>query len=212
ESRKDRNSQIMKIRTPPPARGSALLITLLTAFVIGLALSSYLLLVANQNVANMRSLAWNSAMPVIEGGIEEALTQLEFNDIQHLSANQWTDLGNGWFYKSRYLDSRSYYEVMIQQVDPPIIVSTGSLPAPLAPPSSFGMILGSIVPNSAPACVRRRVQVNTVKKPLLPYAMLAQAKIDLSGGGVSTDAFDSSDPMFSTSGKYDPAKNEASVD
>src|SRR2546423_2369607 len=101
---------------------------------------------------------------------------------------------------------------MTQIPAPPIIVSTASLPAPLAPSSSFGMILGSIVPNNPAVYVKRRVQVNTVKRPLLPYAMLAQGKIDLSGGGISTDAFDSSDPMFSTFGKYDPAKIQASGD
>jgi len=64
----------MKITTHTRLQGSALLLALLTAFVICIALTTYLYLVSNQNRSVMRSLAWNSSIPVVEAGVEEALT------------------------------------------------------------------------------------------------------------------------------------------
>src|SRR5262249_52121003 len=130
----------------------------------------------------------------------------------HLSANSWTQQTNGWYYKSRYLDSRNYYEVAIKPVDPPIIVSTASVPTPLSQASSFGMLLGSIAPSVPAQTIRRRVRVNTAHKPLLMGAMVAKGQIDFSGGGVTTDGFDSSDPNYSTSGIYDRTKIKATGD
>ena len=63
----------MKITTHTRLQGSALLLALLTAFVICIALTTYLYLVSNQNRSVMRSLAWNWSIPVVEAGVEEAL-------------------------------------------------------------------------------------------------------------------------------------------
>ena len=100
----------MRIRISCARHGSVLLTALLTTVIIGLALGSYLWVVSNQNQSVMRSLAWNSAIPVVEAGLEEALTQLYYTDIDHLSANGWTDVGNGWYSKQHHVDDRSYYD------------------------------------------------------------------------------------------------------
>src|SRR5437870_3187828 len=123
----------MRIKFGRDVHGSALLVTLLACFVIGLALASYLTLVSNQHLSTMRSLAWNSAIPVIEAGVEEALSQLQHTGITNLSANHWTDLGNGYYFKRLSVSSDQYYEVNIKKVDPPVIISTGHVLAPLAP-------------------------------------------------------------------------------
>jgi len=74
------------------ARDSSVLLTaLLTVVVIGLTLGSYLWVVSNQNQSTMHALAWNSAIPVLEAGLEEALTQLHYTDIDHLSANGYSN-------------------------------------------------------------------------------------------------------------------------
>ena len=185
------------------------------AALIGMSLASYVWMVSNAAIAATRSLAWNGAIPILEAGAEEALTQLEYNDINHLAANKWKDLGNGWFCKSRNVDQTSYYEVMIKQVEPPIIVTTGYVPAPLAPSAPFGMVPGSIVPATSPnpgLYVKRRVRMDTARKPIFPCAMLAKGRIDLAGNHVTTDGFDSSDPLYSTLGKYDRTRIKASGD
>lgn len=201
----------MTLRNHRADRGSVLLAALLTVTVVGLALGSYLWLVSHQNLATMRSLAWNSAIPVVEAGVEEALTQLFYNDIDHLSANNWTVQANGWYSRTRDVDGRSYFEVMIEHADPPRIVSTGYVPAPMAPASLFGAILANVPPVSAPY-VKRRVQVNTARNPLFHGAMIATGKIDMAGNNISTDGFDSGDPQYSTNGKYDSTKTKASGD
>src|SRR5438552_10055044 len=112
-------------------QGSVLLVTLLTAWIIGISLVSYLTLVANQNRKTFHSLTWNTCVPVMEAGLEEALTQLHFNRITNLLSNQWTLGIDGLYHKTRCIGAGgSYYEVTIQPVDPPVIVSTGYAAAP----------------------------------------------------------------------------------
>jgi len=79
----------MKIQTKSQTEGSVLLVSLLTAGVIGIALGSYLTLTANQHQSVFRSLTWNEAIPVSEAGIEEALTQIHYYGTTNFSAN-WT--------------------------------------------------------------------------------------------------------------------------
>ena len=167
-----------------------MLLALITATIIGIALAGYLWLVSDHDFATTRSLAWNAAMPVAEAGVDEALTQLYYAGVTNLSANSWTSAGTGWFYKERYVDSGSYYQVAIQQADPPVIVSTGYVPAP----------------RSSASYVKRRVRVNTQRQWLFGKGVAAKGAVDLAGNDLSTDSFDSSDSLFSTNGKYDSAK------
>jgi len=97
--------------------------------------------------------------------------------------------------------------VTIQPVDPPVIVSTGYVPPP---PTQIGMILGSIVGSSGSESTRsyvfRTVRVNT-RKPR-SGGLIAKDTIRFNGGG-SFDSFDSSDPFYSSNGKYDSTKRKA---
>src|SRR5512145_2790417 len=107
----------MKIRLNPQssAQGGVMAVTLLTALIIGFALASYLSLVSSQNVSTMRSLAWNSAVPVLEAGIEEALTHLKYRGITNLYSDNWrpgpTPQGPG--YVKRRQMGESYCDVAI---------------------------------------------------------------------------------------------------
>ena len=58
------------------AEGSTLVITIVISALIGSVLCSFLVLISARNQGAMRALAWNSAIPVLEAGIEEALTHL----------------------------------------------------------------------------------------------------------------------------------------
>src|SRR6266404_1022835 len=107
----------MEIKINPAPRGSVLVVGICTAGIIGLGLATYLWLVSSHNFSVMRSLAWNSALTIAEAGAEEALTQTQYTSLDQLSSNNWANLNNGWFYKKRYMDGVSYYEVLIQQVD-----------------------------------------------------------------------------------------------
>src|SRR6266496_6632517 len=98
--------------------GSVLLVALLTAWVIGIALVSYLTLVANQNRTTYHSQSWSGCIPVLEAGIEEALTQLNYDNgecLVNAEAHGWT-LANGLYSKSRTVGPDTdgcYYNVTI---------------------------------------------------------------------------------------------------
>lgn len=179
---------------PPPSssRGSTLVLTLLTASIIGVVLASYLLLVGFQHRATARSMAWNSCVPIMESGVEEALTQINRYGINNLPATGWAWHTDGLYHKTRAVGPEgSYYDVGIQNSSPPVIFSSGYVRAPLT------WTTGSYV--------SRRVRVDTRAKGLFNYAMLAKGNITFSGSA-RTDSFDSTDPNYSTSGKYDPTK------
>ena len=208
-------------------QGSVLLVTLCTAWVIGIALVSYLNLVANQNRTTYHSQGWAGCMPVLEAGIEEALTQLNYNSgegTNNATAHGWVVMTNGFYYKSRNIGPNTdgiHYEVMI---DPntngtpatPIIISQAYVPAPgytgkaLGGESAFGMILAT-VGQSTPAMISRTVKVGTTftsASGIATGGIRTKGTINFSGGG-SLDSFDSSDPRYSTNGQYDPAKRQA---
>lgn len=190
------------------------MLTLLTAWVIGIALVSYLTLVANQNRSTYHSLSWNSCVPVMEAGVEEALTQIYYNDISQFGNNQWI-YADGLYHKTNYIgDDGSRYHVTIEPVDPPVIVSTGYTPlpsntgAPLGGQTAFGMLLGTVTGPSTPAFVSRSLRVTTKRLRPGDGGIQAKGRINLSGPSW-LDSFDSTNPKESTNGKYDPAKRSA---
>ena len=211
------NEKCMKITTRGKRhQGSVLLIALLSAWVIGIALVSYLTLVANQNLRTYRSQTWSTCIPVLEAGIEEALTQIHFQGIDNLGANQWSfNAGDQLYHKTRQVNiDGSYFDVGIQPSDPPVIVSTGYVlapagtGAPMGGETAFGMILGTV--SGSPTFVSRTVRVTTIRQGSSPGGINAKGHIIFSGGAYF-DSFDSSDPNGSSNGKYDLAKRKANA-
>jgi hypothetical protein len=203
-------------------QGSALLVVLMTAWIIGIALVSYLTLVANQNRSTYSSLAWNTCVPVAEAGVEEAFAQIKKHANDNLGANQWAlNTSDQRFYRSRQVHTNgSYYEVSIQPTDPrgephgPVIYSTGYAPGPastglpMGGETAFGMILGSL--SSGPRLVSRTVRVTTIREGFAPGGLNTEGRITFSGGAFF-DSFDSSNPNYNTGGRYDPAKRSANA-
>lgn len=191
----------MKIlRSSPPSiqSGGALVYTLVSSAVIGVSLASYLNLVSAQNKSVMRSMAWNRAIPVLEGGIEEALTHVNLNGTSGLESQGWAlqagvTVGTTNLTGSHYVKDRSFgdtsYRVAISTDASPVIHSAGSVKVP-----------------SSTNFVSRTVRVTTQNDGMWAKAMVAKETIDMNGQNVMTDSFDSSNPLYSTAGQYDPAK------
>src|SRR2546427_2306685 len=99
----------MNIRTKSQTQGSVLLVTLLTATIIGLALASYLTLTSSQQQSVFRSMTYNQGIAVAEAGVEEALTQVYYNGIATLSANNWTLGTDGCYHKTRSIGTDGAY-------------------------------------------------------------------------------------------------------
>ena len=166
------------------------MIMLVACMLIGITLASYLQLVSNQNLSIMRSMAWNRALVLAEAGIEEALA--------HLNSNTTNRTHDGWALagtnvtKERNLGDDRYRVWINKDQEPPLILSEGY----------------ARHPKSGQFLAPRTIRVSTTNDALFAKGLVAKGKLDLAGNGIKTDSYISTDPNFSTAGKYDPAKNK----
>jgi len=175
--------------------GNALVVAMVLCGVIGLVLVSYLQLVHGRTKIRARSQAWNTAIPVLEGGIEEAFTHLQ-DDSNAMTANNWaavTTNSTVVYQKTRTNSDATYCLVTISNASStmPIIYSKGFVPAPLGQ-----------------GYISRLVQVILVNSTTFSKAIAAKGLVDLSGQSI-VDSYDSSNTNYSTGGQYDPGKRKA---
>ena len=92
----------MRVRIGDKPRGIVLAVTMMTVIVVGLILTSYIALAVQINAWAARSQSWNEAIPVLESGIEEAMTQLYYagTNSSLLTSNSWTLAGTGCITRS----------------------------------------------------------------------------------------------------------------
>jgi hypothetical protein len=175
------------------ADGNVLFATLITTGLIGLYLASYLTMVHRENHFTNRSQIWNSAIPVAEAGVEEAMTHLEVvqTNLNTLDKEDWHKVEDKYYMKTNWLSADEYYVVGIFPQNPPVIVSEGF----------------SRLPNKT-NFVSRTVRVTTKLNLLFPYGMLADQNVQLNGNNIMIDSFDSLDDRYSTAGRYDVAKRK----
>ena len=183
--------------------GSSLIVTLVIGTFIIVILMSYLQLLEGRTITRTRSLAWNSAVPILEAGIEEACTQLnEYSLISStLACNGWSNSvvnSHNLYSKTRTFSDGSYCSVIISNVDTlppttPIIISQGFAPAPYAN-----------------GYISRTVQVMLTNTPAFTKAIATKGKVDLNGQG-AVDSFDSSNTNYSTGGQYDSSKRKSNA-
>lgn len=173
--------------------GSSLLISFVTAIVIGIFLVGYLRLASNQFLISTRSGTWNLTISMAEAGIEEGFTHLHTQGTTNLNSNGWTAEGTNFVKKTEL--KNGYYIVKISNDTSPVITSEGFLPQPMG--SGY---------------ISRTIRVTTQSDSLFTKALVAKGTIDLQGNNITTDSFDSSDSNYSTGGRYDPAKIKANGD
>lgn len=169
------------------------MVALLICAILGILMGSYLQLVNASHFSIARSQAWNRAITVAEGGVEEAMAHLNSGvDVESLGVNSWTGLGEK-MYSKRSVLAEGYADVTIIATNSlnPLIVSRGVVGGALSAPS-----------------VARTVAVRAAPKTVggVPGAMIVTTTVNFSGFNVRSDSFDSSDPNYSTDGRYDPLK------
>src|SRR5262245_19429381 len=172
--------------------GNVLVVSLCVSGVLGFVLAGYLTLVGWQNHATIRSLAWNTAIPIAEAGIEEALTQVNANGTNLVANNNWTLVDAKYIQKGLSIGSDRYLAGFFNSY-PPVLVAEGFTRLPLGTGTNM---------------VSRTVVVRTALASLFAKGMVARESIDLKGNNVAADSFDSTDPNYSTDGKYDELKNK----
>ena len=161
--------------------GSALIITLTFGVIVLVMLAGYLWLIQSRSIERQRSTEWNSAIPVLEAGIEEAFTHLKDDGTNNLTANGWV-LASGLYQKTRTNADNSYYIVTISNaMKAPVIYSQGFVPAP------FGN-----------GYISRKVRVTTATSgnSLFSKAILATTTISFTAG-MLIKSYDSTDPNLS---------------
>ena len=172
-------------------RGIVLVTTLATVLVLAIIIASYLTLSTQVSNSVSRSQAWNQAVPVLESGIEEALTQLHYAGTNSLLlvGNNWTYGLDGAYHKTRIFSDGTFFNVSILPSTNPIIMSTGYV---------------AVMKNSSATVtnyVSRRVKVVTTRQGVTPGGLNAKGTINLVGTTL-LDSYDSSDPKYSSNGMY----------
>ncbi|MDB6067299.1 MAG: hypothetical protein JWR26_3507 [Pedosphaera sp.] len=186
----------MKILTNKGNSGVALVAALVVSAVMGIAVCSYLVLVGNRNYITQRSESWNTAIPVLEAGIEEAFTHLHY-ERSSLAANGWAPSGTGAsiVYQKRrdFTNTSTYYLVTISNVTSTTadIYSQGFVPSA-----------------SGSGYISRKVQIRATNALSFSKAVAAKGVVSFSGSS-TVDSFNSSDPHYSTNGMYDPSMHRA---
>lgn len=205
----------------PAEQGHALLLSVIVIGLIGFILVAYLTLVQSQNTAVMRSQAWNSTVPVIEAGIEDALTHINSHGWTNLECDGWTRLGSDRYQMTRYVGDSFYVVTITNYVEGssnnvPVIESLGyvQLPTVLASSGQGPLLAQANSPSSSytTAYLGRGVRTTTGRDRIFVKGLVARDSIDLNGYNVRTDSFDSSDPAWSTNGLYTLERFKANGD
>jgi hypothetical protein len=204
-----------------PIRGMTYATIIVSMITIGTLLAAYLKLVSVQNQLVARSQNWNRAVPILEAGVEEAIAHLNKNgspdaggniNLGALGGDGWTGVSaNGPWHKVGWMGG-DYYRVCISAWDGtttqcPTITSTGwvkQLPA-FALRGQAGPLLAQ---NEAAFAgySRRMVACSTTNNPVFSKGLIAKKGIDMNGNNVTVDSYDSSNPAYSTNGRWDVSK------
>lgn len=177
----------MKILVQKRENGSVLIWALIVGITAGITLASYLTLISNRYKMTTRSMEWNQAMPVLEAGIEDAMTHI--HDDSSISANNWVASVVGGVpvnTKRRTNSDGSYYSVAIYNgaTANPTIYSSGFVPA------TYGQ-----------GYISRIVKVTGTRPQSFTAAIAATGEITVSGSGTTIDSYSS------CAGPYSAASN-----
>jgi len=194
-------------------QGSALVLTVIIVALTGLMLASYLQMVKSQNYNTVRSQAWNSAVPVIEAGLEDALTHMNIHT-NALDVDGWQRSGSVYWIERLVADGK--YFVTISNWNPnttnnvPIVESRGFVTMPYLVASTPGPFLafGGTGTNTVTTqkYLGRGVRMRAKQDRIFTKGLVAQGNIDMNGNNIKSDSFDSTDPNYNTNGRYDPNK------
>ncbi len=186
--------------------GSVLVITLFIALLLGMVLTSYLLLIRAQNVSVARSQAWHTALTAAEAGVEEALAQL---NVAPLTTNLafdavWRSEADGYVLdQPRNLNvgpnlAGSSYSVRILSATPPVVSA-----------SIYATGYASVPAISV--TLTRTLEVTTTNAPLFSVGAVVRDGFNLNGYSFTADSYDSDSWLYSNKiagGKYDPNKRK----
>jgi Tfp pilus assembly protein PilX len=169
--------------------GGVLVGVLIIGVVVSTVLIAMVSLVTQEHRMLAKSTTWNSALPLAEAGLEEAMSHLRQVGVGPRSVNGWTLTSVTNVYLMR-TNSEGIYKVLINGATPPLVTSTGLVWS--ARDSKY---------------VARRIRANTKGVSYFMKAISAKQKINFSGQ-MSVDSYDSSNPLYNSGGVYDATKKK----
>jgi hypothetical protein len=179
----------MKLAATSKESGSALLVTLVSGIILGIALASVVKLTGTQLRSIVFSQVWNAAIPVAEAGVEEALAHINDSTIgTNFAVNGWTIVSNEFQISGTIKGGR--YITRISTNTLPIITSSGYIPDPRSTNEYI-----------------RTVRVTTSRWSTGLKGLVAKSDVTMVGL-TSVDSFDSEDERYSTRGRYDATKHK----
>jgi len=166
------------------------MVALVVTGVVGLILMAYLSLIKTHGELTWRSQLWNSAMPMVEAGVEEAIAHITSSP-DKWDTNNWKSTGTYYWMKRDFGDG--YYFVTVSNKSIPVITSKAYVRVPAT--SNY---------------ISRTVQVTLVSKAAVGPGLGARKTIDMNGNKLFVDSFDSTDPLHSdANGSYDATTRKA---
>ena len=168
-----------------PRCGSVLLSTLVIALLVGIVVGALLFVARQQNYFAYRSNVWCSEIPIAEAGIEEAMAHINSRATMGWAVNGWSLSGSN-FVKTRVMGD-DYFYTAISTTRPPTIISVG-----------YGRIPKQTNYMNRTVLVQTRSRVNGL-------GVISKTTTTIVGSAF-INSFDSSDPLYSTGGLYDPTK------
>jgi hypothetical protein len=181
------------LRSHGKKRASVLILTMVLLTAACMVVGTYMGLAMHRAKIAARSASWNQALAVAEAGIEEGLAQIQYS---MPPTNAWT-FANGLYVKTRsnpFGSSDTYFTAAILNTNTPVITATGYVKAPVSG-----------------AYIKRVVQVMARKGTnQFPYGIHVKGTVTFSGSA-QVDSYDSLDPNYSISGRYDPLRHKDNV-
>ena len=209
----------MKLNFKNRENGSSLFVAMCICLVVGVILAGYLVLTSNRFQMTVRSSDWNAAIPVLEAGVEEALTHMT-RDTNQPTANSWTAAtiaGNQVYTKKRTFSDGSYFYVYIKDftANNPTIYSQGFVRSPYKTNQFITRTVKVGVTNPPTAFTRAIAVSGTVSfsgQPVIdsydsrkgPYNVVSNRDASLTLGGVATNSKDSSAVSLGGAHVYGP--------
>jgi len=170
----------MRIAIRSNSHGSTIVVVLVIAAVIGLTLAAYLTWISSQNRMAFRSQTWNAALPLVEAGLEEALTHI--NSSPPTWATNGFALSGNIYTKQRTLTEGYYIMELSTNTSAPTITCWSYYNAPF----NNGYI-------------KRGVRITCLRN-YSSGGLLSRGTITMSGGA-RLDSYDSA------LGPYNPTNN-----
>jgi hypothetical protein len=166
--------------------GSVLATTLVFAALVGIVVGALLMISRQQSYLTARSQSWCSEIPIAEAGIEEAMAHINSRPT-NFATHGWVKSGGVYFQQRSIGNEGGYYYVTISTGMPPTLVSIGYARIPLQ--TNF---------------TRRKVMALTKRLPP-GWGIVGKDSVTLNGTPY-VDSYDSSNPSYSTLGKWDVTK------